>query len=582
MKKRTKWIIGLLIALLIGGIAYAATHRSSGVTVVTEAVKRGDLFQTVEVTGDTQSVKDVDLAFNTSGSVAAINVEVGDKVHAGDVLAVLSSARLSAAIAQAADAVDQAQAALDLKRAGSTDEAIAVSQASVDAAASSLASAQLEQTQTQETGDTNVEAAEDDLAQIEISTVEDVTHAQEDEAEAIRSLVAEVRNALSKADAILGIENTLANQEFDQDLATQNTVALSEAEESFRTAMKSRDAAEISFNVTDAQTAYEDAYQTLLDTSRVLDATTGDSSTLSLDDLNAMKTSISGATSSLTADGSALLSAIQSLETATRAATDDVTDAQNTLAKAKAARDASNASAAAQVASASAALASRQADFAQVKAGPRSVDLAGLEASVAIAQAQYDAALANAADAQIVSPLDGIVTAVNVDVGEQASAGSTMVTVIGTSDQFEIVMDIPESDIAKVRVGQKSDVTFDAFGEDRVFTGSVLSVNPAEKLIEGVVFYEAKVILDSGVDIDGVKPGMSANVTIKTAEAKNVLFIPKRAILEEDGVKYVRIPKDTEGNFDRRTVTVGLYADDGSAEVTSGLQEGETVIVTIR
>ena len=145
MKKRTKWILGSLTLLLIGGIAYAATHRPSGVTVVTETVKRGDLFQTVEVTGDTQSVKDVDLAFNTSGSVAALNVEVGDTVHAGDVLAVLSSARLSAAVAQAADAVDQARAALDLKRAGSTEEAIAVSQASVDAAASSLASAQLQQ-----------------------------------------------------------------------------------------------------------------------------------------------------------------------------------------------------------------------------------------------------------------------------------------------------------------------------------------------------------------------------------------------------------------------------------------------------
>lgn len=595
MKKRTKWILALLTLLFIGGIAFAATRGGSSVAVVTEVVKRGDLLQTVEVTGDTQSIKDIDLAFNTSGSVAAINVIKGEKVRAGDVLAVLSDAKLSAAVAQAADTVAQAQAALDVKLAGSTDEEIAVYQAAVDAAVSSLASAKTEEVQTQTSGDVAVAAAEDDVVQITDSTADALAQSQEDVLESVRSLVAEVRSALGKADTILGVENTLANDAFDRDLATQDSTALSDAIDAFKTAAKSRDAAEDALRAANAadstlldaavdaaRTSYEDAYQTLLETSRVLDATSADSTTLSLDDLATFKTSIAGATSSLTADGSALVSAEQTRQDAQRAATDDVVDAQHALAKAKALRDQNNASAAAQVASASASLASREAELAQIKADPRSVDLAGLEAAVAIAQAQYEGALANAADAQMISPIDGQVTAINIDVGEQASAGATMMTVLSTSDQFEIVMDIPEADIAKIRAGQTSEVTFDAFGDDRVFAGSVLSVDPAEKLIEGVVFYEAKVVLNSAEDVTGIKPGMSANVTIKTGEAKNILFVPKRALLEENGVKYVRIPKDSDGNFDRRTVTVGLYADDGSAEITSGLSEGETVIVTIR
>lgn len=595
MKKRTKWILGVIGTLLAGGIVLAATQGGTPVTVVAETVKRGDLSQTVEVTGDTQAVVDVDLAFQTSGAIAGLNVEVGDKVRAGDVLAVLSNGRLSAAANQAAEAVKQAQAQLDVKLAGSTDEEIAVYEAGVAAAEASLASAKAEQEQTQETGDVNVAAAEDDLTHIGTSTAEALEHAQENELEALRSLVASVRSGLASADEILGVENTLANEEFDQDLAIGDTQSFIDATNAFKEAADARDDAEnalLSIDVADIDSiesaadvvydAYEKTYTTLLEASHVLDATAADSATLSLDDLSAMKTSIASAIASLTADGSALVSARQALESAERAVTEDVTDVENALAKAKAARDQNNASAAASVASATSGLVSRQAELAQIKADPRSVDLAGLEASVAIARAQYAAALADIADAQIVSPVDGIVTEVALDRGELATAGTTIITVLGTSDQYEIVMDIPEADIAKIEVGQKSNIIFDAFGDDRIFSGSVLSINPAEKLIEGVVFYEAKVILNSEEDTMGVKPGMSASVTIHTGDRTAALFIPKRAILEDAEGKFVRIPKDTEGNFDRRSVTVGLYADDGSAEILSGLNEGETVIVTIR
>lgn len=609
MKKRTKIILSVIGILFVGGITFAATHRSSGLTVVIETVKRGNIYQTVEVTGDTQSVQNIDLAFNTSGTIAVINKKIGDTVKAGNVLAVLSEAKIAASLSQAANAVNQAQAALDVKRAGATQEEIAVyiagvssAQAAVDAAQSGLNQTQLESSQTQNIGNVNVVTAETSLSQIESSTGEDLLHAQQDELESLRSLVSEVRNALSKADAVLGVENQLVNIDFDQDLGISDPNSFSNAVDSFIIAGKSRDVAEdmlalvsidsistLAAATSAAQTAYEDTYTTLLDTSKVLDATTGGSASLSMDDLSAMKTSISGATSALTADGSALNSTRQILETTTRSNANDVTNAENALTKAKATRDQNNASFTAQIASATSTLALRESDLvkaqaqlAQISAAPRSVDLAGLEAAVAITQAQYSAALANAADARIISPIDGIVTAVNGDIGEQATMGSTMITLLGAVDQFEIVMNIPEADIAKIHIGQTSTITFDAFGEDREFQGSVLSINPAEKLIEGVVFYESKVILNTGTDTTNVKSGMSANVTIHTREAQNALYIPKRAILEDAQGKYVRIPKGTDGTFDRRSVTAGLTGDDGSAEILSGLSEGETIIVTIR
>ncbi len=595
MKNRTKIILGTLAVIVVGGIAYGATHQSSNIVVTTETVKRGDIHQTVEVTGDTQSVKDLDLAFSTSGTIAAMNVSVGDTVKAGDTLAVLSEARIAASLAQAAGSVSQAQAALDLKSAGSADEELAVYEAAVAAAEASLASATTESEQTAITGDASVTSATDDLAHITSSTVATLEYAQQDELEALRSLVAEVRSALGKADAVLGVENNLVNMDFDQDLGIADPQSYSLATDAFVTAAASRNAAETALaNVTldnistlstaadVAQTAYADTYLALIATSRVLDATTGGSASLSLESLDAMKASVATATSTLVADGGAFTNAEQTLASATRSATDDVIDAQNTLTKARASRDQNNASAASSLSQRQSELAKAKAQLAQISATPRAVDLAGLRAAVAIAQAQYNAALANAADAQITAPIDGIVTAVNGDIGEQASAGATMITLLGTSDQFEIVMDIPEADIAKVHVGQHSTVTFDAFGDDHVFNGSVLSVNPAEKLIEGVVFYEAKVILDDSADLRDVKSGMSANVTVATNDVANALFIPKRAILEDANGKYVRIPKNDTGAFDRRSVTVGLYGDDGSAEIMNGLSEGETVIVTIR
>ena len=595
MKKRTKIILSVLGVLIVGGIVYGATHQGSGVVVTTETVKRGDIHQTVEVTGDTQSVKDLDLAFSTSGTIAVMNVAIGDDVRAGDTLAVLSEAKIAASLAQAAGAVDQAQAALDLKTAGSADEELAVYEATVTAAEASLANAMIEAEQTKAIGDTNVASATDDLAHISSSTAASLSYAQQDELEALRSLVAEIRSALGKADAILGVENNLSNIDFDQDLGIADPKSFPDAIDAFVIAAESRDRAEdaltlarlddtttLSAAVIAAQTAYADTYLTLIATSRVLDVTTGGSSTLSLESLEAMKSSMSSATSALTADGSALTNAEQSLETATRSTTNDVTDAQNALAKAEASRNQNNASAASALSQRGSDLAKAKAQLAQIAATPRAVDLAGLRAAVSIAQAQYSAALATAADAQIKAPIDGVITAVNGDIGEQASAGTTMITLLGTSDQFEIVMDIPEADIAKIHVGQPSIVTFDAFGDDQAFTGSVLSVNPAEKLIEGVVFYEAKVILNDAADLTKVKSGMSANVTINTNDATNALFIPKRAILEDSAGKYVRIPKDDAGAFDRRSVTVGLYGDDGSAEILNGLSEGETIIVTIR
>jgi HlyD family secretion protein len=262
--------------------------------------------------------------------------------------------------------------------------------------------------------------------------------------------------------------------------------------------------------------------------------------------------------------------------------------AKDGLAQAEAARDSAVASAEASLASAEAGVASAQAELARAQAQyddttapPRGVDVAALIAAVSQARANLAAASVRLGNTQVVSPIDGIVTEIAFDPGEQVVGGTAVVTVqTADENQFKIVVDVPEADIAKIAYGDAADLTFDAFGDDVHVAGSVADIDPAEKTVEGVVFYEVSIYLDtSSLDLP-LKPGMSAEVTITTDTRTGVLFVPQRAVLEhDDGTKYVRIPRDDV--FDERAVETGLRADDGKLEILSGVSEGEVIVLSL-
>ena len=574
--KRTKWILAAFGVALVAGGAYAFTRPAAITPPVTDVVKRGDLKQTVEVTGDVRTLDDVDLSFDASGTVEAMNVRVGDAVVAGETLAALDAGELEAAYAKARTAVNQAEAQLSLKRVGATDEVVAEALATVAVAEAALSAAESD---ARSVADVNV--ASDADAEASVVT------ARSNLSEAIRSLVAEVRHALSVADTVLGVENPLYNRGFRSVLANENSGALTDATNAFEAAALTRDAAEdvllaldetdeaaVVAAAADAQSAYSDAYATLLETTRVLDGTSADSTELSLDDLSAFKASVSGELSVLVADGSALSSATLALSDANRS--------KNSLTQSQAERDRALATAQSAVASREADLAKAKAALASIVAVPRSEDLAPLEAAVRSAESDADAARARLSKTLVVSPIDGIVTAVAFDVGESASASATAVTVLSTGSDYEIAMDVPEADVAKAGVGATASVTFDALGDDRVFQGTLVSVDPAQKIIEGVVFYEAKVLLAENADLVSVKPGMSANVTVQTASRTAALYVPSRAVLTDaDGSKYVRVPTGDVGYL-QRAVVVGLRADDGLVEIVSGVEEGDVVIISLK
>ncbi len=543
--------LGAVLFLVIGAFAAQPSPTES---MTNDTVKRQDLIQTVEVTGRVESVTEADLAFGASGVVGKMLVKVGDTVKAGQLLASLTAGDLQASYAQALQSVAQAQADLDLKRAGISSSATAVSQADVDAALVALDQANL------------------DLERTKQETADELVQAKENLVEDLRALVSEVRQSLASADTVLGVENSLYNNDFDEILGAQDVSSVARAVDAFEQAMVSRDRAEADLAtmqgadadpaIRSARAAYEDAYDVLAATSRVLDATSANTDALTLDELTTLKSTIASAQASLVADGSALLSAEQAVDDAALAIVLDVADAE------------------AVVAARHVAVQRAEASLLDATEAPRDVELAGYEAALARARAGVTSALARLAETRIVSPLSGIVTAVEVQAGEAASALTPMISVLASGDQYKITLDLPEADIAKVQVGQTADVTFDAFGDDLHFTATVTAIDPAEQLIQDVVFYKATVLLDPTQDLSGLKPGLSANVTITTATRTAVLTVPSRSVLENDGVKYVRVPEGE--SYRQQTVEVGLRADGGLMEIISGLSEGETVIVSIK
>ncbi|HLD17488.1 MAG TPA: efflux RND transporter periplasmic adaptor subunit [Patescibacteria group bacterium] len=623
--KKKWWMV--LVLVVVGGVVYAAVGRKpSPPQMVTVVVERGVLRQSVEATGTLEAIDRVDLAFDTSGTVRSLFAKVGDDVKAGDLLAELEANDLRAAVQSAGRAVQIAQANLAKAEAGSTTEAVEIAQAAVtvaeagvSAAAVSFENSQQEAEKTKTVADEQVasaqaalESASSALLNVQSKDVQAEKEAWEDFVGILQTAMISDRSDLSEADEVLGIDNVSANDDFEDVLSATDESVLVAAENAYDIAKKSRDAAEpltfalttdassSSINVVVAlvETALADTAETLLYTRQALDATAVSTATFSSTELSNLKASVDTARQDIQKKQDALVAQLQTIETLVvtsktqeDAASRTVAEAEQAVVSAQASQSSSMVTVDAAVRSAEAALVSQQAalvqaqaNVAQVEANPRSVDLAPLEAEVGRTQSEFAAAQARLAKAEIRSPIDGKVTDVKVEEGEQvaSAAVSPVVIVQATQKAFKIVVDVPESDIAKVSVDDLVEITFDAFGEDTVVKGRVTEIDPAQKTVEGVVFYETTVHLDTTDGLD-LKPGLSSNVTIVTAEVADALMIPQRSVLERGKDKYVRVARPADLNiYDERTVKIGLRGDEGRVQVLKGLSEGETIIVSIR
>jgi len=200
------------------------------------------------------------------------------------------------------------------------------------------------------------------------------------------------------------------------------------------------------------------------------------------------------------------------------------------------------------------------------------------QAQINQAKAQIDILENQLEDATLKSPVSGQITKVNKRIGEtvQPMTQDIVISLI-PEEPFQIKVDIPEVDIGKIDLGNICKITLDAFHEIE-FSGKVIEIEPAETIIQGVVYYKTKISLE--MEDKKIKPGMTANVSIIADSKENVLIIPQRAVIEKNGKKFVRVPLDT--TFKEVEVQTGLRGSEGEIEVISGLKEGDRVITFIK
>ncbi len=209
------------------------------------------------------------------------------------------------------------------------------------------------------------------------------------------------------------------------------------------------------------------------------------------------------------------------------------------------------------------------------KAAARPVDIDLKQAEVLRAQGQLQSAQGAYENTIIRAPANGTITKADLKVGELAKSLDPVIVLQDVSKLY-VESNINESNITEVFAGQTVEITIDAYGPNKLFTGIVTMVEPGATITDGIVNYKVKVSLD--VNDVNIKPGMNANLVIKTGEKNNVLAIPNASVEKRDGKNYVLvITNESKKKYIEREVVTGIVGSGNLVEIVSGLATGEKV-----
>ncbi len=223
------------------------------------------------------------------------------------------------------------------------------------------------------------------------------------------------------------------------------------------------------------------------------------------------------------------------------------------------------------IAAAEASIKEKQASLVKLQAPPDTYDIQSSQLSLRERQAALSDAQAKLADYTVKASFDGVVTGVTVKTADSVSSATILATIL--TQQKIATISLNEVDVAKVKVGQKVTLTFDAV-EGLSLTGAVAEIDALGTVSQGVVSYNVKISFDS--QDDRIKSGMSVSATIINTVKQNVLLVPSVAIKSGNGSSYVQVL--VNGQPENRSIEVGLN-DDTNTEITGGeLVAGEAVI----
>ena len=524
--------INLVIVVAIAAVGfwgYSSLHpKAAKVALSTVTVARGDVSSTVSSSGTVVSPSDIALAPSTSGTLAKLNVKVGDSVHAGELLAQMDTTSLKSAVAQAEGSLVQAQANLT----------------NVQTTADTTAATTALQLQNDQAAVTN---AENNLAYQQ-------------------TLI-----AASTATDNENVATALTKLNNDKTTTSQN-VAVYQA---------SVDAAKNT--LTNAQLTYND-YEGLYGPNGITPAFCASITTIN-SNCTTLTQDNNAIISAQASYNNALISQQQNLAKDAQTIASDqqsYADAQATAALNVKKNAQTLASAQQSITSAQYALKLYQL---QNSNSTTETTLKVDQAQVTVAEANLVQAQKNLKGASVIAPVSGKIASIsNSLIGSTISPNTTPTNGTTGATGFIVLTDVgglqvtagfSESDVAKIAVGQSASMAFTAL-PNAVGDAKVSSVALLPTTSGGATTYTVTFQLTAKVD--GLKPGMTATATVIVADSPNAISVTSRAVTTRGTRSTVNVVTTVGGKqIETPTpVLVGIVGDSAD-EILSGLKVGQVV-----
>src|SRR3989344_455665 len=512
MIKKNILIIVFSVAVLAAASYFYFENSKDSTDNVFVVAGRKNIVQAVSVTGRVNPASNIELAFEKSGKIKRIYVEVGSQVYAGQIMIELENGDAAANLAAAKAAQKAAEAKLSELKTGARAEELAISE-------------------------TKVKNAENALE------------------DAKKNLVDKIFDAYTKSDDAV---RNKADQLFSNPKSVIPQLNFSVSDFSLENDIKS-DRSLAEKTLTDWQTSLS-----ALNTGSDLNAYVAEAEN-NLEKIKNLFEKITLAVNSLTSGASLSQTTIDGWKADISTARTNINTAIGNLSAANE-----------KLRSSLSALNLTKDELTLTKAGPTPEAISSQEAAVKKAKADVAAAVSSFEKTILRSPVSGTVSKIDADAGEIVQASVAIAGVISNA-MFKIEADIPEADIAKIKTGDEARVSLDAYGSGTFFNAKVVSIEPAERIIDGVATY--RTTFQFNKDDERIRSGMTANIGIITAQKNNALAIPARTIYTKNGQKYVNVYLD-ENKHEERHIEIGIQGSDGNVEIISGIFEGEKILTS--
>jgi len=528
MKKRTKIVITISFVLLIIILILTFKPKTSSHEFV--EVKKKNLQQIVSASGTIKPNQKIDLQFETTGRVKNIFVKVGDQIKVGQTLIRLEDNDLQAQYQQQTASLEAAKAQLDLLKAGSSREEISLAETAVNNAQKNLNDIK--------------EKANHDLSILYDNSIEILNDAHLKTESMYYIYIADLFTSQNKLSFSTTHSQTQIQAENYYYTVKDNLNRMTNLINQLRVLS---DSEKIDLSL--------ESFKKYLETNRIfLDFTAealNNSVGLTSATLTTYKTNLEIARTNTNLVITNILNRQQSIASQKINNQININNAQATLDQS-----------------------SRQLEI--KKAGARDEDIRYREALIKQQEANLSSIIDRLRKMTLVAPIDGIITFVNSKIGETIIPNQISVS-MNSVGNFEIELDIAETDITKIITGQLANIEIDAIPNEK-FNGHITKINPAETIIQGVVYYKSTVGFNQ-VD-ERLRAGMTANVDVITAEKNNVLTIPLRSVTRIDGKGIIKILENNQ--IIEKEIEIGLLGSGNEIEVISGLIDGQQIVSFIR